>query len=284
MHIFFGKNMNYFDLRKKIEEQFKQNGIDELADIDWIMVEVLGIKRSMLPFIKEISGKDQEKIMSAVQKRVKRIPLDYIFGKSYFYGYEFKVDRNVLIPRQDTEILVENIVKDIKSKNKPVKVLDIGTGSGAIIVTIKKETNAECYAVDVSKKALEIAKYNAEQNNAKVEFIESNLFENVPKIKFDYIVSNPPYIESDVISTLQAEVRFNEPILALDGGVDGLDFYRKIINQSTDYLTSSGKIYFEIGYNQAEIVKNLLENDYSQIQVYKDYGGNDRVIVAQIKK
>ena len=284
MHIFFGKNMNYFDLRKKIEEQFKQNGIDELADINWIMVEVLGIKRSMLPFVKEISGKDQEKIMSAVQKRVKHIPLDYIFGKSYFYGYEFKVDRNVLIPRQDTEILVENIVKDIKSKNKPVKVLDIGTGSGAIIVTIKKETNAECYAVDVSKKALEIAKYNAEQNNAKVEFIESNLFENVPKIKFDYIVSNPPYIESDVISTLQAEVRLNEPILALDGGVDGLDFYRKIINQSTDYLTSSGKIYFEIGYNQAEIVKNLLENDYSQIQVYKDYGGNDRVIVAQIKK
>ena len=179
--------------------------------------------------------------------------------------------------------MVENIVKDIKSKNKPVKVLDIGTGSGAIIVTIKKETNAECYAVDVSKKALEIAKYNAKQNNANIEFIESNLFENVPKIKFDYIVSNPPYIESDVINTLQAEVRLNEPILALDGGVDGLDFYRKIINQSTDYLTSSGKIYFEIGYNQAEIVKNLLENDYSQIQVYKDYGGNDRVIVAQIK-
>lgn len=283
MHIFFGKNMNYFDFRKKIEKLFSQNGIDELADIDWIMVEVLGVSRSMLPFIKNISSEDEKKIMQAVELRIKHIPLAYIFGKTNFFGIDFKVNENVLIPRLDTEVLVENLIADIKKKDGKALVLDIGTGSGAIIITVQKETGAECYAVDISEKALEIARANAEINNANVKFLQSDLFENVPKIKFDYIVSNPPYIESNVIKTLDDEVKFHEPLLAIDGGEDGLDFYRKIIDEAKQFLKPHGKIYFEIGYNQANAVSELLMRDYKDIKIIKDYSGNDRVVVASLK-
>ncbi|MBR3885888.1 MAG: peptide chain release factor N(5)-glutamine methyltransferase [Clostridia bacterium] len=273
--------LGYRELRKNLEIAFKKAGITEFADIDWIMVEVTGKSRSMLQFVEQFSSDEMSKIMNAVEKRLKHIPLGYIFGKSYFFGREFKVDENVLIPRQDTEILIEKICDDIKSKKENVSVLDIGTGSGAIAITIQKETGANVVAVDVSDGALEIAKHNANKLEADVEFVKSNLFENV-KGQFDFIVSNPPYIESSVIETLDDEVKLNEPILALDGGEDGLDFYRKIVEQSPKYLNKGGKLYFEIGYNQADALKQLMKDKFKNVCVYKDYGNNDRVVVGEI--
>ena len=273
--------LGYRELRKNLEIAFEKAGIAEFADIDWIMVEVTGKSRSMLQFIEQFSTEETSKIMAAVEKRLKHIPLGYIFGKSYFYGREFKVNENVLIPRQDTEILIEKICNDIKSRQDTVSVLDIGTGSGAIAVTIQKETNAKVFAVDVSKKALEIAKDNAKQLEANVEFIQSDLFEHVNG-KFDFIVSNPPYIETCVIETLDDEVKLNEPILALDGGEDGLDFYRKIVHEAPNYLNKGGKLYFEIGYNQADALIDLMKEKFKDILVYKDYGNNDRVVVGEI--
>ena len=273
--------LGYKELRRNLEISFEKAGITDFADIDWIMVEVTGKTRSMLQFVDQFSTEETNKIMAAVEKRLKHIPLGYIFGKSYFFGREFKVNENVLIPRQDTEILIEKICDDIKQRSREVSVLDIGTGSGAIAITIQKETGAIVTAVDVSKGALGVAKENANNLEAEIEFIQSDLFENITG-KFDFIVSNPPYIETEVIDTLETEVKDNEPILALDGGKDGLDFYRKIVNDAPNYLNKCGKLYFEIGYNQAEALKNLMKEKFTNILVYKDYGNNDRVVVGEL--
>lgn len=275
--------MNYVELKNKIKQLFIAENIDDYADIDWIMVEILKTQRSMLPMIREISKSQEDAIMSVVQKRLKHIPIAYIFGKTNFYGYDLKVNQNVLIPRLDTEVLVEEIVRFINSKREKSSVLDIGTGSGAIIIAINKETNAKCYAVDISQKAIEIAKENALLNGAKVEFKKSNLFEKIKDLKVDIIVSNPPYIETNVVKTLDKEVVENEPILALDGGNDGFDFYRKIVLDAKKHLNAGGMIYFEIGYNQGKGVSELLANDFEEIEVIKDYGGNDRVVKAKLK-
>lgn len=269
--------MNYFELKKQASLKFQDANIDEFSDIDWICVEVTGKKRSELSFINEFSKDELEKINSAIEKRLKHVPLGYIFGKTEFYGLDFIVDENVLIPRIDTEILVEKLIDEINSRNENVDVLDIGTGSGAIAVTIAKETKARVAAVDVSPKALEIAKQNAKINQVDIEFILSDLFENV-KRKFDIIVSNPPYIESDEINLLSPEVKDFEPILALDGGKTGLEFYEKIINSAPKFLKSNGKLFFEIGYNQGESVPSLMNGKFKNIKVIKDYSNNDRVV------
>lgn len=273
--------LDYHELKKNLEKMFTEAGIDEFADIDWIMVEVTGKQRSMLPFHGKFSTEETKQIMDAVEKRLKHIPLAYIFGKTSFFGYDFDVDKNVLIPRLDTEVLVEKLVEDVNLKTGKSSVLDIGTGSGAIAIVVQKETGAKVTAVDVSQKALDIAKRNAKKNNADVDFILSDLFENVDG-KFDFVVSNPPYIETDVVKGLDKEVVENEPILALDGGVDGLDYYRKIVNDAPKYLNKNGKLYFEIGYNQAETVSALMQKSFKNIQVFKDYGDNNRVVVGEI--
>ena len=275
--------MKCFKLKEKLKTLFEANGIDDFADIDWIMVEVLETQRSMLPFYGEISTEKEQLIMQAVEKRLNHIPIAYIFGKTNFYGYDLSVNENVLIPRLDTEVLVEKLVEDIKSQSRKVSVLDIGTGSGAIIIATKKETDANCYAVDVSEKALEVAKENAKLNNAEIEFIKSDLFENISNLKVDFIVSNPPYIETEVVKTLEPEVVLNEPNLALDGGEDGLDFYRIIVKNAKKHLNKKGRLYFEIGYNQGENVSALMKEDFENIEVIKDYGGNDRVVKGVLK-
>lgn len=262
---------------------FEENGIDEFADIDWIMVEILGTTRSMLPFCGDITGENEHKIMEAAKKRIAHVPVAYIFGRTNFYGYDLTVNENVLIPRLDTEVLVEKLVEDIKNRKEKVSVLDIGTGSGAIIITVQKETNAKCFAVDISRQALKVATGNAKANNADVEFVKSDLFEKIPDLKVDFIVSNPPYIETDVVKTLDKEVVSNEPNLALDGGKDGLDFYRRIVKDAKHHLNKNGKLYFEIGYNQGESVSALMKDDFEMVEVIKDYGGNDRVVRGVLK-
>lgn len=215
-------------------------------------------------------------------------PLQYIINKQEFMGFEFYVDENVLIPQPDTENLVEEVIllsdKSRKSARKELRILDLCTGSGAIAISVSKLIkNTLVYASDISKAALKIAEENSSRNRANVLFFESDLFSEISKLyKFDIIVSNPPYIEKCVIDTLSEEVK-KEPILALDGGEDGLDFYRKIAKGAKEYLNENGYLAFEIGYNQrVDVMQILKENGYKNIYSRKDLGGNDRIVVGQI--
>lgn len=275
---------NYKTLKSEIQELFDNNDIGDYADIDWIMVEITGKTRSMLPF-HSFSEDEITKIRLAVEKRIKHIPIAYIFGKSYFFGREFIVDENVLIPRQDTEILVQRLISDINDFQnkfgKKASVLDIGTGSGAIAITVQKETDTNVVACDISEGALAVAKSNAKKLGANVGFVHSDLFENVSG-KFDFIVSNPPYIETTVIDGLSCEVRDYEPKLALDGGKDGLIYYRRIIDNAKSYLKLNGKLYFEIGYNQADSVSELMKTKFKDIEIIRDYDDNNRVVLGEI--
>ena len=212
----------------------------------------------------------------AVKKRAEHIPLQYIVGETEFMGLKFKVNSNVLIPRQDTETLVEEALKTVKPG---MKVLDMCTGSGCIIISILHNVEGvKGYAVDISKQAVNVAKENAKLNEVPVLFERSDLFEMVTE-KFDVIVSNPPYIKTEEIEKLEEEVKLHDPMLALDGKEDGLYFYRKIIKESRKYLKRNGKLYFEIGNTQGEEVKTLMEEEgFTNVKIKKDLAGLDRVV------
>lgn len=232
---------------------------------------------------KEVEKKEQWEYFVNIEKLANGVPLQHITHHQEFMKMDFYVDENVLIPRPDTEILVEETIKIAKKMNKP-QILDLCTGSGAIAISIAKNVpDAKVYAIDISPKALEIAKKNAKELDAKVKFIESDLFSKIGKTKFDIIVSNPPYIKKDIMSYLSKEVR-KEPEIALDGGIDGLDFYRKITTQAIDYLKFGSYLCFEIGYDQKEDVIDIIKKQehYSNTYCQKDLGGNDRVIVTQV--
>lgn len=231
-------------------------------------------------YLDNVDERSVERFKNNIQNFLEGIPIQYINNKAYFMGLEFYVDENVLIPRCDTEILVEEIIKIIK-KNSLLKILDLCTGSGAIAISLKKYlNNIEIMASDISDKALMVAKKNASKIGVDVKFIESDLFNSING-KFDLIVSNPPYIKKSVIPLLDKQVR-NEPILALDGGKDGLDFYRKISYDAKKFLNNNGYLCFEIGYDQRKDVEDiLLKNGYINIYCKKDYGGNDRIIICK---
>ena len=234
---------------------------------------------------KEVENIDRDRYIKNVKRLILGEPLQYITGIQEFMKLNFLVTKDVLIPRPDTEILVEEVIRKAENIPNPV-ILDLCTGSGAIAVSLAKYIkNVHICAVDISSKALEIAKKNAELNGVKnnIEFIESNLFDKIKERKFDIIVSNPPYIETETIKTLSKDVQ-SEPKIALDGGKDGLDFYRKIAESGSKYLNRQGYICLEIGYNQRIAVRQILENKkrYVNINCIKDLCGNDRVITAQI--
>jgi len=231
-----------------------------------------------------------EEISEDIKKEFKRdievlnsgAPIQYITNKQEFMGLDFHVDSNVLIPQPDTEILVEEVIKLCKEN---VNVLDLCTGSGAIGVSIAKNVeNAKVTMSDISNKALEIAKRNSENNQVidNCKFVLSDMFENIQE-KFDVIVSNPPYIKEEVIKTLDKEVQ-NEPHLALDGGKDGLYFYKIIAENAYKFLNKNGILALEIGYDQKDEVINLLNDTkkYTNIYCKKDLAGNDRVIICRI--
>ena len=221
-----------------------------------------------------------EKIVS---ERLTGRPLQYILGKAYFMGLEFFVDENVLIPRQDTELTAETAIGFLDERKGNAKVLDLCTGSGALAVSIKSRfENADVTASDISPKALEIAKKNAFDNDCYVTFVLSDLFEKIGG-QFDLIVSNPPYIETDVIKTLQREVRDHEPVLALDGGADGLDLVRKIIADAPARLAAGGMLLIEIGEGQGALVLALAEKqkDLTACKIVKDLNGLDRMLYCR---
>ena len=231
----------------------------------------------------EVGKKEQWEYFVNIEKLANGVPLQHITHTQEFMKMDFYVDENVLIPRQDTEILVEEVIKIAQKINKP-KILDLCTGSGAIAISIAKNiSDAEIYGIDISQKALDIAKRNAKELQANVKFIKSNLFNKLDKMKFDIIVSNPPYIKRRDINYLSEEVQ-KEPNLALDGGIDGLDFYRKITEQAIDYLKLGSYLCYEIGFDQKDEVIDIInkQQQYSKTYCKKDLGGNDRVIITQV--
>lgn len=232
---------------------------------------------------KEIDKQQQWQYFVNIEKLTKGVPLQHITHRQEFMKMDFFVDENVLIPRPDTEILVEEVIKIAQKYNSP-RILDLCTGSGAIAISLKKFVpNADITAVDISEKALEIAQKNAEKLEAKINFVKSDLFDKLDNKKFDIIVSNPPYIRKDEIKKLSEEVQ-KEPKIALDGGEDGLDFYRIITEQAINYLKTGSFLCFEIGYNQKNDVIKIIEDEQNYKNTYckKDLYGNDRIIITQV--
>lgn len=285
-------------------ETLEAEGImDADSDVRILLEDLCGIEREELILHGEkiISRTDTEKFMNAINRRLGHYPVQYITGKQEFMGLTFSVTPDVLIPRQDTEILVEEVLKEL---NDGSRILDMCTGSGCILLSLLYYSNdCEGVGVDVSDAALQVAKDNAGRlelddtfdmlfipgmqgkkhiDQSKIEFIESNLFNDV-RGTFDIIVSNPPYIKSSVIPTLMEEVRDYEPMLALDGKEDGLYFYREIVKKSRGYLNGGGKLFFEIGYDQAQDVKSIMEEaGYKDVVVIQDYAHLDRVVWGRI--
>lgn len=224
-----------------------------------------------------------KKYREAIALRKSGMPLQYITHESDFCGLHLYVDENVLVPRFDTEVLVEKVLSD--NRDPETSVLDMCTGSGCIAIALAKLGGyKEVYGSDISRKALEIADGNAEANGVSITFYESDMFEQLDGLRnLDIIVSNPPYIRTSVCEELMTEVRDHEPRIALDGDSDGLKFYRIIAAEAKNHLKAGGKLYLEIGYDQAEAVRNLLEeNGYKEISIVKDLSGLDRVVCSII--
>ena len=263
-------------LRKFIAQKLVDTDADE-AEADWILCSALGVKRAELAFHKPLNKEEYKKVMALVNKRAEGTPLDYILGESEFYGHKIKVNSSVLIPRLDTEVVVEHALKYINSGDK---VLDLMCGSGCIAKAIRHNSTAQVTASDISGEAIEVAKSNLSEDGVLV--IKSDVLESIDDV-FDVIVSNPPYIKSEVVKTLTKEV-LAQPHIALDGGEDGLDIYRKIAEQAPSHLTENGALVLEIGYDQANEVAGLLIDRFSFVRVIKDLNGNDRVVIAKNKK
>jgi release factor glutamine methyltransferase len=243
----------------------------------------------------------EQRFMSMLQKRALGVPLQYITGMQEFMSLPFKVREGVLVPRQETELLVETVISclggKVELKATPndnangsivsgLSILDIGTGSGCIAVSLAYYLpQAVLTAVDKMADALEIARENADMNGVagRISFIQSDLFECLDGLKYDAIVSNPPYIRTDDIPGLQREVRCYEPLAALDGGSDGLYFYRAIIKDARLHLNENGLIAFETGYDQAAVVAGIMSDDFRDIEIKKDLSGIDRVVTGRLK-
>ena len=292
--------MNYTEAFLMGMQKLKEAEIGEAQlDARLLLEEVCGTDHNTLLChgVREVSEAEEEQYRKALEQRAVHVPLQHLLGYQDFMGLRFQVNEYVLIPRQDTECLVELAVEDIRNiktqnrcesnntadqKNEQkVKVLDLCTGSGCIGISVAKLCpDTEVTLADISEGALSVAKKNAQNLDADVTLIKGNLFENIEG-RFDYILSNPPYIPSEVIEGLMPEVKEHEPRLALDGEADGLSFYREIINEAPDYLNPDGRIYFEIGAEQGEDLTHLMnERGFSEVKVHKDLAGLDRIVTG----
>ena len=268
------------DAYKKAQEVLKENGIEEYkSDALFLIKGLFKADRCDLLTNKEVEYKILE---DALTRRINGEPCAYITGETEFMSLPFKVNKNVLIPRQDTENLVEFLINSAKGGEK---ILDLCTGSGCIGISLGKYIkNSEITIVDVSEGALSLAKENAMLNNIEVKaVIDDVLNPSHSYEKYDILVSNPPYIEKEVINTLEKQVKDFEPILALDGGDDGLVFYRKIAKDFKKYIKDGGICAFEIGFNQGDAVKKIIdENGYKNAEIIKDYNNNNRIVTGTV--
>ncbi len=251
-------------------------------DSEYIISHVLGINRLELNLHQEdeVTENDLVLIQNMISRRRKNEPLQYILGETDFYGLSLKVNEHVLIPRPETELLVEKIITENPTAEE---ILEIGTGSGAIAIALAANIkNVKIMAVDISNEALQIARENAVKNKVNINFCFSDVFENVTG-KYDLIVSNPPYISGNEYQYLSREIREYEPSIALLADDNGLVFYKKILCSAKDYLTKKGEIYFEIGYNLSESIKKVAkENGFRNIETVKDLNGFDRMMVIEV--
>lgn len=278
--------MKIFELNNIGIKLLEENNIEDSRIKSKLLLEYL-LNMSKIDLIvnndKEVDDLIKEKYMKYINEMINGRPIQYIINNQEFMKLNFYVDENVLVPQPDTEILVQKAIEIIKNKkDNKLDILDLCTGSGAIGISLKKYIDdITVYVSDISEKALEIAKKNAIKNEVEVQYILSDMFSKMDNLKFDLIVSNPPYIKTDVIKLLSKEVQ-KEPIIALDGGRDGLDFYRTIRNEAYKYLKDSGIILLEIGFDQKNTVSELFKNDnnynYENIELFKDLSNIDRVI------
>ena len=286
------KTLTLKQLYKVGTVKLAEEGIEEFSLDAWYLLEyVTGVSKAMYFAEPEraVSEENADRYIDCIRRRAAHIPLQHITGEQEFMGYPFCVNEHVLIPRQDTEILVEEAIQIMRPK---MEILDMCTGSGCIVLSILKMCKEKYYmtdlqgiGADVSEEALKVARENGRRLGVPVTWIQSDLFAKIPEEeKYDVIVSNPPYIETAVIDTLQEEVRLHDPYIALDGKEDGLYFYRRIISEAGKYLKTQGKLMFEIGCDQAEAVEELMKNaGYEQITVKKDLAGLDRVVYGTLQ-
>ena len=282
--------MKIIDVEREQINFLKENGIEDSSiSIKELLCFLLQVDTVYLitHSNEELDKEVYKKVVQNTKKIVGGKPIQYITNNQEFMKMNFYVDENVLIPQPDTEILVYEVLKICKEYSNGVNILDLCTGSGAIAVSLDRILRENCVdakicASDISKQALKIARKNSENNNANVKIIESDLLENIEYKKFDIIVSNPPYIRTDEIKNLSKQVK-EEPYIALNGGIDGLHFYRKIIKEAKGYIKNNGYLCLEIGYNQMESVLGIFKEnkEYKNLKQVKDWSGNDRCIIAQ---
>ena len=276
--------MTFGEILNEATTYLKRGNISDAKTDAWQLMEfVWGINRSYYFAHSDdiIEAEKKEQYMTLIHRRSEHIPVQLLTNQAHFMGHTFYVNGDVLIPRLDTEILVEEVSKVVQRGDK---ILDLCTGSGCIIISLlldNQEKDLQGVAIDVSAGAIAVAKVNAKLLDVDVEFIESNLFEK-SEDKYNVIVSNPPYIRTAVIEELMPEVREHEPLLALDGSDDGLHFYRKIVTQAADFLTEEGWLAFEVGYDQGMDVSEMMTSSgYIDVKVIKDLAGLDRVVIGQ---
>ena len=280
--------MNISEAIKQAEQSLTKGNIESARlEAEILLANVLKVDRIYLyVHSDEILTESQSKLYEDfIQRRLSHEPAAYIIGHREFMGLDFIVNKNVLIPRPDTEILVETVIERLKDIYGTINIVDIGTGSGAIAISLAKFLhNTKVDAVDISETALNIAKLNANNNDLadKVKFHQGDLFVPISDNRYNAIVSNPPYIPSAVIDTLEPEVAKYEPKIALDGGNDGLNFYRRLMDESPAFLVDGGFLAVEIGYDQAQAVAELAKKHFNQVEVIKDLSQNDRVVVAKL--
>ena len=271
--------MVIWELEKALREILKENAGFEAKEI---IMSVCGMSTSdwIINRKAEVKEEHVNKVLEMAHRRISGEPLQYIIGKAGFMGMDFEVNKNTLIPRQDTETLIETLIDMIGDRK--VSILDIGTGSGCIGISLGKFLkDARITVLDISQEALNTALRNADKNGVKIKAVCMDILSEIPEGKYDIIVSNPPYIETSIIKSLQTEVRDYEPLSALDGGSDGLLFYRRITDIAPRLLNEKGILAYEVGYDQGKKVHMLMEKDFYDIRIIKDYCGNDRVITGK---
>lgn len=277
-------NLTYGEVYKEGAARLGEAGIEE-AELDarLLLEFVCGTDRNTLLAHgeREISTEEYGRYRELVGERAAHVPLQHLTGEQDFMGLTFQVNEDVLVPRQDTEVLVEEVMRHL---HDGMRILDLCTGSGCILLSLLHYSNdCEGVGVDLSERALAVARENqerlrVERPEMKARFLEGDLFAGLEE-RFDIIVSNPPYIKTDVIDTLMPEVREHEPVMALDGGADGLAFYRRIAGDAGAYLNGGGMLFFEIGCEQAEDVRSIMEAaGFREVEVVKDFAGLDRVV------